>query len=252
MYTIENFKGSIKSALASRKEKFIVLDVEGYSTARPYNIGYIIADRYGTIYKRVSVAFPATIWENIIDMMKTRQAEEMTKANIQEILQSMETSRRKRKYDFVSCETFKHRFAKDIERYRVKRLFAYNVSFDKSALKRLFGEKDFAKLNLEYCDIITGILTAKLMTRKYIDFCVLNGFITEKGNVMTKAEIVYKYLTNCLDFVEEHTGLADVLIEYQILLTALNSGKKLDFSPCQAWRKLKKFAEDKNISLVPF
>ena len=33
------------------KEKFIVLDTEGMSGKIPYNIGFIVADRYGKIYK---------------------------------------------------------------------------------------------------------------------------------------------------------------------------------------------------------
>ena len=33
------------------REKFIVLDVEGMQGKRPYNVGYIMADRYGKIYK---------------------------------------------------------------------------------------------------------------------------------------------------------------------------------------------------------
>lgn len=39
------------------KERFIVLDVEGQQTCRPYNVGYIIADRYGKIYKSVQLRF---------------------------------------------------------------------------------------------------------------------------------------------------------------------------------------------------
>ena len=37
-----------------------------------------------------------------------------------------------------------------------------------------------------------------------------------------KAEVVYKYLTGNLDFREAHTGLADVQIEAEILLCAMN------------------------------
>lgn len=51
--------------------------------------------------------------------------------------------------------------------------------------------------------------------------------MTEKGNIMTKAEIVYRYLFNDLTFIEEHTGLADVKIEYKILLKAFQTHKKL-------------------------
>lgn len=239
----------LKSIAHPRAEKFIVLDVEGYSTARPYNIGYIIADKYGTIYEERSVALPACIWENIVSMIASRQAEDMTKANVEEILKDGEKKRRHRKYKTMSVEQFKKMFQSDVGRYKVKRLFAYNVSFDKGSLRRLFGENDFQQLGLEYCDIISGILCAKLKNKKYIEFCNQNGFITGKGNVMTKAEIVYKYLTGYLDFVEEHTGLADVKIEYQILLTVFNSHCKVDWRPTQAWQVLKRFCNDNEIKI---
>lgn len=239
----------IKKCCHPKAEKFIVLDVEGYSTARPYNIGYIIADKYGTIYLKRSIALPACIWENIVSMIASRQAEEMTKANIEEILQDGEKKRTKRKYQKMSIQQFKKLFETDIANFNIKRLFAYNVNFDKAALKRLFGDTEFLKLNLEYCDIISGIVQSKLLSKKYIDFCNTNSFITEKGNVMTKAEIVYKYLTNALDFVEEHTGLADCEIEYQILLTVFNTHKKVNWKPCQAWKILKNFCNEKEIDI---
>lgn len=230
-----------------KKEKFVVLDVEGMSAVRPYNIGYVIADRDGKIYKHHSFAVPECLYENLQNALITGQAIDMTKHNIQEILTDTGNPKRKRKYKLISANEFYHFFSKELKKHKVKRLFAYNVSFDKSALKRLFGEKRFNSLNLEYCDIISGILTTKLLTKKYINFCLENGFITEKGNIMTKAEIVYKYLTNCLDFIEEHTGLSDVLIEYDILLTVFKAHKKVDFAPCQAWRILKKFCKENEL-----
>ena len=38
------------------------------------------------------------------------------------------------------------------------------------------------------------------------------------------AEIIHRYLTGNLDFVEEHTGLEDVLIEKDILAYCLANG----------------------------
>lgn len=232
-----------------QKEKFIVLDVEGQSTCRPYNIGFIVADRYGKIYKSYSYAFPECIWENIVETVEKRVAIGMSKKNIQEILGDFKNRRLKRKYKQISINEFYNKFIKIIKHYKIKRFFAYNVTFDKNALKRLFGEERFSTLNLEYCDIITGILKTKLLTKKYCNFCIENGYITKNNNIQTKAEIVYRYITNCINFVEEHTGLADVQIEYQILLTAFNSHKKISFEPCQAWRILKNFCEDNKIIL---
>lgn len=249
MYTISNFVGSLKSAVSSRVEKFIVLDVEGGSAVRPYNIGYIVADRYGTIYRKRSFALTSTIWENISYVLKTGQAVEMCKKNIQEILQSLESPKRSRKYDLISVEHFEQTFFADIQRFKIKRVFAYNVTFDKNSIKRLLPET-FNKINVEWCDIISGILVTKLLTKSYVNFCINNGFLTEKRNIMTKAEIVYRYLKKSLDFEEEHTGLADTMIEYEILLAVFSTHKKVEtWSPCQAWRKLAKFCEENGISI---
>lgn len=231
----------------NRKKKFIVLDVEGYSTVRPYNVGYIVADKYGSIYCKRSFALPEAVWENIQAMMHVKSAEEMTRANIEEILLDINNKKRKRKYKTVSIATFKKMFLADISKYKVTELYAYNVNFDKSAIRRLFGEKEFQQLPLEYRDIISGILYTRLLTKKYIDFCRNNGFVTDKGNIQTKAEVVYKYLFNVLDFIEEHTGLADCLIEYQILLTALRAKQKIDWKPTQAWKKINNYIAEKGI-----
>lgn len=234
----------------NKKEKFIVLDVEGYSTARPYNIGYIVADRYGKIYKKRSFALHGCIWENIVSMVATKQAESMTKRNVEEILNDTEKPYFLRKYSHVSIDKFRRFWEKDLNKYKVKRVFAYNVNFDKSSLMRLLTAETLLNYQLEFCDIITAILHTKLLTKKYIQFCINNNYLTEKKNVMTKAEIVYRYLTNDLTFDEEHTGLADVLIEYKILLEAFKTHQKIETNPCQAWRVLKKFCEDNEIDLT--
>ena len=78
-----------------------------------------------------------------------------------------------------------------------------------------------------FYDIIPAILHTKLLTKKYVNFCNDNGYVTEKGNIQTKAEIVYRYLKNDKTFEEEHTGLSDCKIEYEILLTAIRTKKPI-------------------------
>ena len=36
-------------------KKFIVLDIEGMSNCRPYNVGYIVGDKKGNIYLDTSI-----------------------------------------------------------------------------------------------------------------------------------------------------------------------------------------------------
>lgn len=231
------------------KEKFIVLDVEGMSGLMPYNVGYIIADRYEKIYKERSFALPENIYINIVRSANLNQAVEMTAGNVTDILQDFKNPFFKRKYRCVGNEELKKRLIRDIKKYNIKKVYAYNVAFDKASLRNLFGD-DFEKLVVEFIDIIPIILRTKLLTKKYCQFCIDNGYVTEKGNIMTKAEVVYKYLFNDLNFVEEHTGLADVKIEYQILLKAFKTHKKIDSTPCIAWKILKEFCRENNLTIA--
>ena len=231
------------------KEKFIVLDVEGMSGLMPYNVGYIIADRYGKIYKERSFALPENIYINIVRSANLNQAVEMTAGNVTDILQDFKNPFFKRKYRCVGNEELKKRLIRDIKKYNIKKVYAYNVAFDKASLRNLFGD-DFEKLVVEFIDIIPIILRTKLLTKKYCQFCIDNGYVTEKGNIMTKAEIVYRYLFNDLTFIEEHTGLADVKIEYQILLKAFQTHKKIDSTPCIAWKILKEFCRENELTIA--
>lgn len=62
----------------------------------------------------------------------------------------------------------------------------------------------------------------------YIQFCKDNGFCTKNGKPRLTAEILYRFLTNNLDFVESHTGLEDVEIEATILLACKEREPSVD------------------------
>ena len=234
------------------KAKFIVLDVEGFNSMIPYNIGYIIADKHGNIYKKRSFVFIGQLLDSLDKSEEINQAIEMTNKNAREILNDFLLPKRKRKYRETTFNAFIEFFLKDIQDYKIKKIYAYNVAFDKKCLENLFKNKfDALKNQVEFIDIIPIILHTKLLTEKYCRFCIKNNFLTEKGNIQTKAEIVYKYLKNDLEFEEEHTGLADVLIEYDILLIAFKTKKKINSQCCQAWRLLKNFCKEKNIIIEP-
>ena len=67
------------------RKNVCVLDVEGMSGKRPYNIGYIIGDLHGNIKIRRSFALMPFIMENLSTAIKSAQetAREMTHRNIQ-------------------------------------------------------------------------------------------------------------------------------------------------------------------------
>jgi hypothetical protein len=62
----------------------------------------------------------------------------------------------------------------------------------------------------------------------YIAFCENNGFTTKHNKPKLTAEIIYRYLTGDVEFVESHTGLEDVEIEMAILLACLERNPTVD------------------------
>lgn len=233
----------------ARTKKYIVLDVEGQSSCRPYNVGYIITDSTNTIYESVSVALPETMTENL---QKCWASQEMTHKNICEILDDYANPPEKWKYKYMTIDNFYSMFCNHIKQYNISEIWAYNVSFDKNSLKRLFGEirffaiKDNKNNMVKWCDIWSCITHSLLLTKKYINWCEENNKVTEKGYFSTSAQTVYQYITGNMEFDEEHTGLADVLIENEILNVAKRQGKKLHKECSLPWKILHNFHKGKD------
>ena len=68
---------------------------------------------------------------------------------------------------------------------------------------------------------VTNIL--KLMEKK--------GYITKNGQVRLTAEILYQFISGEEDFIEQHQGLEDVLIEKEIFQYCIRQHKKMKRSP---------------------
>lgn len=63
---------------------------------------------------------------------------------------------------------------------------------------------------------------------EYITFCKEHEFLTTYKKPKFTAEVIYRYLTNDIEFVESHTGLEDVEIETVILLECIKRNPKVD------------------------
>ena len=129
----------------------------------------------------------------------------------------------------------------DMEKYNVTKVGAYNMGFDNRATRNdvryISGSlvKWFFPYETNFFCIWNMACTSILNTESYINFALENGFVSEKNNIQTSAEIAYRYLTSNIDFVENHTGLEDVKIEIEIMLAVLRSGMKYNdkiYSAC--------------------
>jgi hypothetical protein len=81
-----------------------------------------------------------------------------------------------------------------------------------------------------------------LDTEDYKEYATMKNFISEKGNYLTNAESCYAYLTQNEDFQEEHTALADVEIEVEILKYIVENCKsKVKYGLAYGcWKKVQK------------
>lgn len=121
--------------------------------------------------------------------------------------------------------------------YKVSFVTAYNVPFDLRAINETC--KRFEVLNpLEVYERLTHtsfdimdlwrFAKSHIVTKPYKQFCADNGYLTEKHKKpKTSAEIVYRWISNDVDFIEDHTALSDCLIEVEIYIKCKRKKKRI-------------------------
>lgn len=233
-----------------RKKMFIVLDTETANSVAhplPYDFGWVVVDKHGNIYKTYSFVIYEIYCEQR-DMMKS--------AYYADKLPQYEEDIKNGKRKIVSIWTARKIFIECMKEFNVDTIYAYNMGFDKRALNndikfvsswmRWFFPKD---TNFK---CIWHMACSSILNRtSYIKFAEKNNFISAKGNILTNAEVCYKYITKDIDFEESHTGLEDTLIESAILAYCFRQHKKFDDSINSAcWRKVQKKRQELAVALA--
>lgn len=219
-----------------KKDNYIlVLDTEttDLTKALVYDLGYIV---YDTTRERIELE------KSILVKEVFRNREAMLNAfyanKIGSYLEDLYIGLRAEltvKMAFKSLE-------KDIKKYNISQIYAYNCDFDRRALA---FTTDFYHLEnptekIEFYDIRKYAIEA-FFGKDYKEFAKEHGYISDKGYYKTTAEIMYRYITNNTGFIEDHTALEDSKIELEILLkSGIEFGKKL--------KNTKTFLKDDNFS----
>ena len=126
-----------------------------------------------------------------------------------------------------SIEKIYEIMAKDIEKYKVICGYAYNSNFDVDKFVKTANKYGLVNpiANLPVFDIWAYAVNHICRTDEYIKWARDNEIFTASGSyISTSVESVVKYLTNNLDFVEDHTALSDTQWETAILLECLARG----------------------------
>ena len=210
------------------KDYYLVLDVEtANSTDDPlvYDLGFAVCDRKGNIYEAESY---------VVSDIFYKETELMQSAYYHEKLPKYYEGIKEKAFKVINFYTAKKRITDLIEKYNIKAVCAYNASFDTKALnttqRYLTNSKYryFLPYGTEvYC--IWHMACQVICTQKrYIKFCLDNGFVSESGNIKTSAETVFAYMTKNEKYEECHTGLQDVLIETQIMAKCFAQHKKMN------------------------
>ena len=122
------------------------------------------------------------------------------------------------------------------KKYDKPPIVAYNARFDVGVMNRYsesLGYAPFFGEDSEIWDLWNIALHSLCNSRNYVEFALLNDFITEAGNVKSSAEAVFNYLMKDGKFEEAHTALADTEIEAKILQACFKRHKKLEKEYCK-------------------
>lgn len=210
-----------------RKNYYLVLDVETSNNnfnqkendGLVYDLGFVIIDKKGNIYCKRSFAIKEVFDEKIF----------MDTAYYNKKLPQYYEKLKNKEIEKISIFEARKRIKKAIEYFNITEVYAYNASFDYTTLNntiRYFSKslcRWFLPYGIKVCDI-WSIACQVLGTQKTFQW---ENVRNTKNNLITNAERMFGYCEQT-DFEEEHTGLADAIIESQILARCFLSHKKID------------------------
>lgn len=119
------------------------------------------------------------------------------------------------------------------KKYNIKAIIAHNARFDYRALtttQRYLTKSKyryFMPYGVPIWDTLKMAQDTICKQKSYIRFCKDNGFCQKNGKPRATAEILYKYISGNYSFDEEHTALADALIESEIFTQCMRQHKKM-------------------------
>lgn len=200
----------------------LIFDTETVNLEKPfcYNIGYVIYDTLENKQVLRKEFVVEQIWHNL-PLFSTAYYN-----NKREIYVSRMRGKhiKMMKWGYIMRE-----MCKDIEDYEIAQAYAYNSDFD----ERVFEHNcEWFKTvnpfdNVAIFDIRGYVHQFIAFNKDFQMFCDRHELYTDGGNYSTTAETIYRYVSGETDFAEEHTALADSLIELEILLFCLEQGAYL-------------------------
>ena len=206
--------------------KFLVIDTETTNSIDDpfcYDVGFAVVNAAGEVFEVHSYVVADIFLDN--ELMASAYFAEKIPQYWEDIKNGKRILRR--------FKTIKSILRDVIQQYGIRYVVAHNASFDYRSLnytqRFLTSSKYryFLPWGVEIWDTLKMARKALGANENYRNFCIENGYTygkEEKPQLRFTAEIIYRFLTGDVSFVEEHTGLEDVLIEKEILSYCLENG----------------------------
>ena len=197
----------------------IVLDTETTSLDKPfcYDCSWVIMDNTTGEIVDLKANVVEQVWHNLPLFESAYYKEKRSK--YVEMMRKHEA--KMNKWGYIMRE-----LKQDIIKYNVTEIYAYNSDFDD---KVITFNCNWFKCNNPLDNIaiydIWGYASQYITCLdSYRNFCETYERFTDSGNYKGNAEVVFQYLTNNSEFIEEHMGLFDSEIEAQILFLCVQKG----------------------------
>lgn len=191
----------------------------------PYDIGFAVIDTKGNIYETHSYV-NSDIFINEFKLMQSAYYVD----KIPQYIVDLANGTRK----LANTYEIRQILLKVIAEYGCEFIVAHNSRFDLTACNNIqrwttkSKYRYFFPYDIEIWDTLKMAREVLKNNKEYREFCETNGYMTKHKTpqVQFTAEVLYRFLTGNTDFIEEHTGLEDVLIEVEIFKYCMNKRPK--------------------------
>lgn len=206
-------------------QKFIVFDTETTNSLDDpfvYDIGFCVVDRFGRVYEKHSYLIAEIFLDK--DLMQSAYYAEKIPKYYKKLDQGI--------ISFKKFSTVQKILKDTMRKYSTNIIVAHNARFDYRATtttqRYLTNSKKrfFYPYGSEIWCTLKMARQALGESDHYKEFCDEYGYYTKHKYPQKRftAEILYRYITGEDEFIEEHTGLSDTLIEKEILRFCFQMG----------------------------
>ena len=212
----------------NRNHKYILIDTDTCTSMdHPfvYNFAGSVIDQHGNVYEEGNF-INADVFYGMSNLMKSAYYAEKIPQYHEQINAG--------KITVANWYSVKMWVREMCEKYDVKAIIAHNARFDYRSCTQTQRYETCSKYRyffpygVELWDTLRMARQTFGKDEAYKKFCLENGFVVQNDRPKLTAEVLYKYISGDVSFVEEHTGLADTLIEKEIFVQCVQMDPSIE------------------------